>query len=138
MRPFTTVAYMFANRYSRGSIHAALREEVRRLDGLTCPPDVLNVGSGGTFGALIDTLRRANVTSIDVDPSRNPDAVMDVRHMNEFADGSFDHVFMLEVLEHVETPQAALDEVQQLIKGSSIVLRRGGPGEHECRQRRRR
>ena len=122
MRPFTTAAYLFANRYSRGRIHAALRDEVRRLDGLAPPPDVLNVGSGGTFGALIGTLRRANVTSIDADPSRNPDAVMDVRHMNEFADGSFDHVFMMEVLEHVETPQAALDEVRRVLRPGGTLL----------------
>jgi SAM-dependent methyltransferase len=122
-RPFTTAAYMLATRLSRGAVHGALRGEVARLNRLGEPLHVLNVGAGGTVGALIGRLEHARLTTIDVDRSRNPDAVMDVRRMDEFADGSIDQVFMMEVLEHVETPQEAIDEVRRVLRpGGTLML----------------
>lgn len=122
LRPFTTAAYLFANRYSRGGIHRALRREVARLDAMEMSPRVLNVGAGGTFGREIGRLQRADLMTIDVDPARNPDAVMDVRHLDQFPDGTFDHVFMMEVLEHVETPQHAVDEIRRVLRPGGTLL----------------
>jgi ubiquinone/menaquinone biosynthesis C-methylase UbiE len=92
------------------------------LRGLA-PQSLLDVGSGrGTFlWPLLDAFPELSVTSIDISDQRVSDlqAVrnggiarltalqMDAQHMS-FPDHSFDVVTMLEVLEHMPDPQAAL------------------------------
>lgn len=87
------------------------------------PESLLDVGSGrGTFlWPLLDAFPGLAVTSIDISEQRISDlrAVRDggvtrltpvLANAQEmpFADGSFDVVTMLEVLEHMSDPQAAL------------------------------
>jgi ubiquinone/menaquinone biosynthesis C-methylase UbiE len=87
------------------------------------PESLLDVGSGrGTFlWPLLDSFPELAVTSIDISEQRISD-LLAVRHGGiarltpllanaqdmTFGDGSFDVVTMLEVLEHMPDPQAAL------------------------------
>jgi ubiquinone/menaquinone biosynthesis C-methylase UbiE len=105
------------------------------LRGLA-PADLLDVGSGrGTFlWPLLEELPDIPVTSIDRRPHRVTDiaavrtggvrglktAVADATRLG-FADGSFDGVTFLEVLEHIPDPNAALREAVRVARRFVIL-----------------
>ena len=82
---------------------------------------VLFVGSGGSLEALIRKTIKCNLISIDVNKDRDPDYIMSVTEMN-FKNDNFDLVFMLEVLEHVEKPFKAPDEIFRVLKPGGTLL----------------
>lgn len=110
------------NKFKNDSILPRVRRVIGILRGLA-PESLLDVGSGrGTFlWALLDAFPDLPVTSIDVSEQRVADlkAVatggvarltaieMDAQEMS-FASKSFDVVTLLEVLEHMPNPNAAL------------------------------
>jgi SAM-dependent methyltransferase len=84
---------------------------------------ILSVGAGGDVSELIGRRIGTRVTEVDIDPARKPDVVADVCDMHMFADQSVDVIFMVEVLEHVKTPQLALDEMHRVLKpGGRLFL----------------
>jgi len=112
---------------------------VRRVVGLLksfAPSSLLDIGSGrGAFlWPLLDALPELGVTSVDLAPERvaQIDAVRrggvgrltavrgDVARLG-FADGRFDAVTILEVLEHVEEPHAAAREVLRVARRAVIA-----------------
>jgi SAM-dependent methyltransferase len=97
-------------------IEAAIAEHCR------CQPsDILNVGAGGE---VAEVLHRAGVApiSIDVDPNRAPDRVMNVEDMSAFREAEFDAVFLVEVLEHVRNPQRAIAEIARVLKPGGVLI----------------
>lgn len=83
---------------------------------------VLCIGGGGALDGMIKNHPASDVISIDIDPYRKLDMVMDATDMS-FGDGVFDAVYMMEVLEHVKDPQLALSEVRRVLKdGSRFVM----------------
>ena len=63
-----------------------------------------------------------NHTTLDIDPARKPDLVGDIYHL-PFPDGSFPVVVMIEVLEHLQEPARALEEVARVLKpGGKLIL----------------
>ena len=106
---------------SRKGIYTFLR---RQLSALSDGQRVLNVGAGGKVQAVLSEVaaaKRLNVLSLDVDPSRQPDVVGDVCTV-ELASCSFDAVVMLEVLEHVHSPSAALANVLRVLRPGGIAV----------------
>ena len=85
---------------------------------------VLNVGAGhevdGCLRARLSS-REIELVSVDIDPGRQPDQVADVCSL-PFEDESFDAVFMIEVLEHVHDPQAALSEVLRVLRPECLLV----------------
>jgi len=60
---------------------------------------------------------------LDVDPGCNPDVVADIQKGTDFPDNHFDTVLMFDVLEHLEFPQKALDEVKRVLKpGGTLYI----------------
>ena len=86
---------------------------------------IINVGSGGKISKMIEKIARekeTQVTSIDIDLSREPDVVSDVRDLS-FSDSSFDCVVCAEVLEHVFYPHESIKELHRvLVKGGKLIL----------------
>jgi SAM-dependent methyltransferase len=80
---------------------------------------VLNIGAGGELGKCV-----GESIAIDIDSQRGPDIIADVCDLHAvFEANTFDAVFLLEVLEHVQEPQSALSEIYRILKpGGKIVM----------------
>jgi len=108
-----------SKRFSRENRYEWLTED---LDTLPEGSKVLCIGGGGALDSMIKDHRNTDVISIDIDPDRKPDMVMDATNMS-FDDASFDAVYMMEVLEHVMEPKAALAEIERVRKeGGRFVM----------------
>jgi len=60
--------------------------------------------------------------SIDIEPGPGVDVVADAHDLSHFPDGSFEMVLATEVLEHLHTPQRAIDEMHRVLKPSGSVI----------------
>jgi SAM-dependent methyltransferase len=83
---------------------------------------VLNVGAGGQLARRVAALRGRRVVHVDLDPARRPDVVADVCDLRCFDDASFDAVFLLEVLEHVATPDLAISELHRVLAPGGVLV----------------
>lgn len=108
-------------------------DEVDRLVASTNPKTVLDAGCGEGFG--VDSLRRrlpdAKITGVD----QNENAVAYARerfgqhgtfrtgslYKLPFSDRSFDTVLCIEVLEHLDEPLKAIQELKRVARGSVVV-----------------
>lgn len=113
-------AYRHSKRASRVNLYEHLARSVRQY-GLTSPARTLNVGAGGDIAA---TICEAGATpiSIDIDPAREPDVVGSVEDLSMFDDASFDGVFCMEVLEHVQQPFDAARELARILKPGGVLV----------------
>jgi SAM-dependent methyltransferase len=92
------------------------------LDNLGPHATVLNVGAGGRTARVVESMRASRgfqVTSIDIDPARGPDVVADV--ITYAPDTQYDVVLMIEVLEHVLDPFAAVKNIETLLKPGGML-----------------
>lgn len=63
-----------------------------------------------------------NRKTFDIDPARQPDVVGDA-HSLPFSDGSIEAILCTEVLEHLHTPQLAINEMHRVLKpGGQLIL----------------
>jgi SAM-dependent methyltransferase len=102
------------------------RKNIRPFLEKYCTTDlVLDIGGGKieTNHSYSDLF--PNRHTFDVDPERKPDTVGDA-HSLPFEDNSFGHIICTEVLEHLHTPQKAVDEMYRVLKpeGSLILTTR--------------
>lgn len=63
-----------------------------------------------------------NSICVDIDKNRKPDMIVDVHHMEVFADNTFDCILCTEVLEHCYAPWIAADEMFRVLKPGGILL----------------
>lgn len=79
----------------------------------------LDIGSaGGPYAKYYP-----NRVSVDIDDKSGPDYVLDAHDLSKFKDGEFDAVLCTEVLEHMHTPQKAVDEMfRVLAKNGEVIL----------------
>jgi 2-polyprenyl-3-methyl-5-hydroxy-6-metoxy-1,4-benzoquinol methylase len=107
---------------SRKGIYPFLEREFGRIAG---GAKVLNIGAGGDIGKVLSehaARRNFQVVSLDIDAQRRPDLVGDICTY-DFGEPRFDAVVMAETLEHVHSPQLALDNVRRALKdGGSLIL----------------
>lgn len=119
------VFHKLSKKFSRAGLYTWLEKECLTLQQRHAQTKckILNVGSGGEIYEHIRRIANAEIVQTDIDPERKPDIVADVCDMNMFADGTFDYVFMSEVLEHVKTPQEGVNEVHRVLKpGGTLYL----------------
>ena len=87
-------------------------------------PKILFVGSGGE---LQDYVRNFSsyVYSIDIDPSRKPDQIIDLTDPNfcqNYKGDKVNLVCIFEVLEHTKNPSLAIKNIYNLIEKGAVVL----------------
>lgn len=83
---------------------------------------ILFVGSGGSLNEMVECrYSRSEITTIDIDPERKPDIVMDVTKL-DFDRETFDLVFVLEVLEHVKEPYLAVCSLREVLKSNGQIV----------------
>jgi SAM-dependent methyltransferase len=105
-------AHKKSKQYSRKNlydfIHNAAKSAKER--GGRC----LNIGAGGEINKILQHYD-LDIVSVDIDPARNPDLVMDACSL-AFEDETFDTVFLFEVLEHVPEPNRAVADINRVLK----------------------
>jgi SAM-dependent methyltransferase len=111
-----------AARFSRENLSELLDQLIESFEARSGAKRVLNIGAGGPLAARVARIRGCAVVSIDLDPARGPDVVVDACDLRCFADGSFDAVFALEVLEHVTAPDRALLEVHRVLRADGLLV----------------
>ena len=85
---------------------------------------VLNVGSGGEVGRILDKYSVKNgysVISFDIDTERGSDIVGDIATY-DFGNEKFDYVIMSEVLEHVCEPQMAIRNILNILNNDGCLI----------------
>jgi SAM-dependent methyltransferase len=121
-RPFSAALYRLSVLFTWRGLTAFLNGEYARIPS---GARVLTVGAGGPFNDLLSRHAAARgfaVTSFDIDPDRGPDVVGDICR-SPFRPESFDAVVVGEVLEHVQAPHLAIDNLHRLLApGGSLIL----------------
>jgi len=111
-RKVRRLLWHWCNQFSRPGLHSWVRSCCR-----TAAAPTLVIGAGGIIGEI---LKGVDHISIDIAPERNPDVILDVCKLtSHFGAESFQTIFMIEVLEHVADPFAAIKEIY-------LSLRPGG------------
>lgn len=106
---------------SRRGLYPFLRREFAKLE----PGDqVLSVGAGGEVNRILGeyaTTIGFEVVSLDVSPDKQPDVVADI--CNWQSERPFDAIVIAEVLEHVQEPQKAIENLTaSLSDGGRLIL----------------
>lgn len=85
-----------------------------------CMGSILDIGGGGNKASHYRFLRLAKwhkVTTVDISPDAKPDHVLDIEKDGlPFGEGSFDYVFLFNVLEHLNDRPRALSEIIRVLK----------------------
>jgi SAM-dependent methyltransferase len=109
--------------FSRKGIYPFLHDQLARIDS---SGRVLAVGASGPTAELVrDYARRRgfHATLLDIDPDTLPDVVADVCVHDLGPEGTFTHAVLSEVLEHLHSPQEALDRIHRALeRGGTLVL----------------
>lgn len=113
-------AYKISKSYSRRGLYEGL------ITNIACYADVennkcLNVGSGGEIADIIASAGCKTI-SLDIDKDRKPDVVGSVTDMHMFPDGEFDVIFLMEVLEHVQNPFQAANEIFRTLRSGGVLI----------------
>ncbi len=87
--------------------------------------EILDVGGAGGFIKLLapyrDLFKGSRYRSLDISPEAHPDIVGDI-HKLPIPDNSLDGVICICVLEHVEDPQKAINEIRRTLKPGGKCL----------------
>jgi SAM-dependent methyltransferase len=97
------------------------------VQGLHLQSPVLDVGSGklgtASYQRLIPDFAKLDVTSLDISPARQPDALADVQRSLPFKDGVFRTCLLFNVLEYLHDYETALQEIHRVlaVEGRLII-----------------
>lgn len=84
---------------------------------------MLSIGAGGDVGKMLKfhaQQRGFYLTEIDIDSERMPDVVGDICQWE--SNTLFNHVYMIEVLEHTKNPFTALENVYTLLDNNGKLV----------------
>jgi len=86
---------------------------------------ILNIGCGSMIGCgirLWTNIDTGNVLNIDIETGPGVDMIADAHHL-PFEDGTYDSVIMQALIEHLHSPQLAVDEAWRVLKkGGHLYL----------------
>ena len=113
-------AVRYSKSRSREGLYENLKETISTLK-VDSDERILNIGAGGEIQKMIEG-QGLKVTSVDIDPDRKPDVVASLTNLEGVADQSISVIFCMEVLEHVDEPWKAIEEVRRVLKpGGTFV-----------------
>ena len=118
---FFRYSHKYSKIISRNNITKYILRDLKELEKNNKMFDALFVGSGGALERLIKENFRCNLITIDVDIKRKPNYVMSVADMH-FKNNKFDVIFIYEVLEHVDKPFEASNELFRVLKPGGTLL----------------
>jgi SAM-dependent methyltransferase len=86
-------------------------------------PRILSVGAGGEVGEILNKYRQdvgGTLTQLDIDEARQPDVIADICKWSN--PDAFDVIVLSEVLEHVASPQSAIDNIHKSLKDGGLLI----------------
>ena len=115
--------YSLDKKMSRKRLNNFIKQDItefkKRKD-----PKILFVGSGGELNQYVKNFS-SFLYSIDIDPSRKPDQIIDLTDPNfcqNYLGEKVNLVCIFEVLEHTKNPSLAIKNIYNLIDKDSVVL----------------
>ena len=115
--------YSLDKKMSRKRLNNFIKQDItefkKRKD-----PKILFVGSGGELNQYVKNFS-SYLYSIDIDPSRKPDQIIDLTDPNfcqNYLGEKVNLVCIFEVLEHTKNPSLAIKNIYNLIDKDSVVL----------------
>lgn len=119
--PYSKALYRLSKLFTWIGLRRFLDREFSRIP---TGARVLSVGAGGPFNDILGRHargRRLVITSLDIDSERHPDILGDVCAA-PFRAASFDTIVLGEVLEHVRSPQLAIDNLRRLLRADGLLI----------------
>jgi len=108
---------------SRKQLNNFIKEDINNFKKIK-EPKILFVGSGGELQKYVKNFS-SYLYSIDVDPARKPDQIIDLTDPNfcqNYLGEKVNLVCIFEVLEHTKNPSLAIKNIYNLIEKESVVL----------------
>lgn len=116
--------YSLDKKMSRKNLYNFIKKDLEDFNKNE-KPKILFVGSGGDLHKYVKEYA-SYFYSIDIDPSRNPDQIIDLtdpNFCNYYSGKKVNLVCIFEVLEHTKNPKIAIKNIYDLIdKGSTVLL----------------
>ena len=110
-------------RMSRKQLNNFIKEDINNFKKIK-EPKILFVGSGGDLQNYVKNFS-SYLYSIDIDPARKPDQIIDLTDPNfcqNYLGEKVNLVCIFEVLEHTKDPSLAIKNIYNLIEKESVVL----------------
>ena len=96
-----------------------LNKELKKHFKKLKPGIVMDVGS--KYSPYLKYIPHTKYLRLDINKKSKPDIVSDV-HKIKWKSNYFDTIIATEVLEHLHTPQKALDEIHRILKPNGICI----------------
>jgi SAM-dependent methyltransferase len=104
------------------SLNARLLPKLRAI-ARSLGPDARVLDVGAKQAPYRKYFRGSRFETVDVRPELKPDFVADVQELSRFVPtDSYDLVICTEVLEHVENPRQAVEEIRRILKPNGTLL----------------
>ena len=109
---------------SRKNLSKLILKEINNVKKRRDKIKILNIGSGGEIANLIKNINGVDLFNVDIDPERKPDLVFDICNFELKKHLPFkpDIITIFEVLEHVENPFKAIENINQILDNDKICL----------------
>ena len=109
---------------SRKNLNKFIINEIYREKKYLNDIKILNIGSGGEISGLIKKIEGIQYFDIDIDPKRKPDLVFDICNKDLVNHLPFkpDIVTIIEVLEHVENPFLAIENIEKILGKNKLCI----------------
>lgn len=99
--------------------------EERKIRVIARSGQIIDIGSGKRFGKWLAEYRHLfneeTYKTLDSDPTHNPDIVGDIHHL-PFSDNTVEAVICYSVLEHIENPKRAIQEIHRVLRAGGRAL----------------
>lgn len=99
------------------------KAELETLSRIELRGKVLDLGGVKGSSYLSSFKGEFSVTTLNLDKSVNPDIVHDLEHPLPVGDETYDHILLINVLEHIFEYDALLSEAKRVVKkGGSVIV----------------
>lgn len=115
--------HFLSKKASRKNLNYFIIESFKKIKNDNNKIKILNIGSGGEIGKLIyDNFE--NIHSIDINPERNPNQILDICDNDFLKKLNFEPnlVCCFEVLEHTKNPIKAIDNIYNILNKNDKAL----------------
>ena len=127
MNLISNLIYFLSKKASRKNLYTFIFEDIllaiQKNEGKKLK--ILNIGSGGDIERILKNFKDdIELYNIDIDVKRNPDQILDItddnfKHKIKFKP---DLVTIFEVLEHVNKPEKAINNIYNILEDKKICL----------------